>query len=141
MTTFDDILRDQAVSGILALIERVAHLESLAKVGGDSPLFGTGFAPNIKTVTTTYIPLKSDFLILGDTTAGTFAINLPTAASVPKWIFCFKKIDANANNLTPTGNGGELIDGSGTYALAAQYDSVMMQSDGVSAWHIIAVSP
>jgi len=73
---------------------------------------------------------------LADSTAGTIAITLPTAASCPGRVYTVKKIVAgNTVNVTP--NGAELIDGSNSpQALTSQWSKVTVQSNGTS-WFTI----
>jgi hypothetical protein len=71
----------------------------------------------------------------GTVLMGTAAVNiqtLPPAASVKGSVFTFKKVMNNANNATVKASGSELIDGSASIDLMAQYEVVSVQSNGVS---------
>lgn len=88
-----------------------------------------------RTVTTTATITVLDTTVLGDATSAAFSVNLPSAASVPDAVFTIKKIDASANAVTVDADGTDLIDGAGTYPLAAQWQSITVQSDGAD-WYI-----
>lgn len=78
----------------------------------------------------------SDELVLVDATAGAVTITLPPAAQSRGQRVVVKKTDASGNAVTVDGSGAETIDGAATAALAAQYDSVDIQSDGTSWWKV-----
>ena len=65
-----------------------------------------------------------------DATAGAVVALLPPVASVPRgtW-FQIKKTDSGANDVTITGSAAENIDGSNTYILDVQYDTILVQSN------------
>jgi len=90
----------------------------------------------LKTVSSTpYTAVFSDYAVEVDATAGAFTFNLPAANAVPKgWQLKVKKIDASANAVTVTRAGADTIEGANTAALAAQWNSVNLTSDGVSLW-------
>jgi hypothetical protein len=73
-----------------------------------------------------------------DATAGAFSVTLPAAASMTGVPISFKKIDASGNAITLDGNASETIDNATTNAtaLAAQYDSCTIVSDGSEYWII-----
>lgn len=88
------------------------------------------------TKATTYTATEADSNkeIICDATSAAFTVNLPAAASVwSGFTLYLKKIDSTTNAITIDGNASETIDGSTTYALAAQYDAVMLVCDG-SNW-------
>lgn len=80
--------------------------------------------------------LFDDSTVLADATGGAVALDLPPAAQAYRRVLAFKKIDASVNAVTIAADGAETIDGAGTQPLAAQYDSLTIQSDG-QAWWII----
>jgi hypothetical protein len=62
---------------------------------------------------------------------------LPAVAAVPKGhIFTWVKVDAGGVPVVVTANGGETINGTGTYSLATQWKRVTIQNSG-TAWVII----
>lgn len=73
-----------------------------------------------------------------DATSGAFAVTLPSVVSVTNGpIVYIKKIDSSTNDVTIAADGGDTIDGSGTYVLSAENQAVALSSDGVSAWRIV----
>ena len=70
-----------------------------------------------------------------DTSVGGFTVTLPDASTCSRRIYVVKNVGGNA--VTIQANGAQTIDGSNTRSLAAQWDRVMIQSDGASAWFVI----
>jgi hypothetical protein len=96
---------------------------------------------NIRTVTATTTATTGDGTLLGDATSAAFDVDLPAAASHDGRLYYIKKIDSSVNAVSIDPNGSELIDGSSTsYVLAAQWDSVIVQSNGTS-WFILGIGP
>lgn len=71
-----------------------------------------------------------------DATGGSFAVNLPAAATCTGKRVTVKKTNA-ANTVTITANGAELIDAANTLAITTQYQSRTIQSNGTK-WLIIS---
>lgn len=71
-----------------------------------------------------------------DASGGAVTITLPAAASCTGRRYDIKKVDSSANAVTIDGNSTETIDGIATKALANQYSSVTVISNG-SGWWII----
>ena len=75
--------------------------------------------------------------ILVNNSAADATVTLPTASSASERIYNIKKIHSSASyKVIIDGDGSETIDGSTTYNLYLQYESVKIQSDG-SNWHIL----
>lgn len=91
---------------------------------------------NIITKTAAYTLVEGDDVTLGNATGAAFTVTLPKAALFSGRQFIVKKTDASANAVTIDGDGTETIDGAATVALAVQYQSVTVLSDG-SNWHLI----
>lgn len=73
-----------------------------------------------------------------DATAGVATITLLAAATAADGFqVTIKKSDSSGNAVTIDGNSSETIDGSATYSLTGQYDSVILMSNG-SNWFIKA---
>lgn len=92
----------------------------------------------VSTKTSAYTFTTSDYIILGDTTSGSFSIKLPAspASGDP---FILKKIAA-ANTLTFDGNGKN-IQGAATIAMTAENLTFSVMYDGTSGeWKIIGTS-
>lgn len=90
----------------------------------------------ISTKTTAYIITSSDYTILADATAASFAATLPTAVGISGTIYNIKKIDSSVNTVTVDTTGGQTIDGTLTQVISAQYDSITVQSNNAN-WFII----
>lgn len=83
-----------------------------------------------------YTLKPTDFRVLVDATAGAVAATLPAANAVPPGkAFHIKKMDSSANAVTITRAGADMIEGGTTVALAAQFNSAIVVSDGVSLWY------
>ena len=63
---------------------------------------------------------------------GTYSVTLPPAATMEGRRLTIK--NNGVGTITIDGDGAETIDGAATYALAAQYLSVELESDGAN-WH------
>lgn len=87
--------------------------------------------------TTTVLTASTTQLVnvLADTTAGSFSVTLPSAATANQEI-TIKKTDSSANTVTIQANGSETIDGSNTQSLIVQWQSLTMVSNGTS-WFVI----
>jgi hypothetical protein len=110
-----------ATAGTDYLAPTVAlKLPTVTKVNTDSP----------------YTVLSSDFSIICNAASGAIIVNLPAATGTGR-IIEIKKIDSSVNLVTPTGNGAELIDGSNTITLTAQWEAVTLQDTASGVWHIL----
>lgn len=90
--------------------------------------------------TTTYTVLNSDQFIKADATSAGFTLNLPTAANISGRTLIIKKVDSSTNLVTIDPSGAETIDGSSTYELGMQYQSVTLVSDGTN-WFATHYTP
>lgn len=86
------------------------------KVFGDSP----------------YTALSTDNTIRRDATGGDVVLNLPTAVGISGKSYVIRKIDASVNTVTIDAAGAEVIDGATTVILVGQWETVTLQSNGVS---------
>lgn len=73
--------------------------------------------------------------LLGDASGGTFDFELPDASTVSGAVYTFKKTDSSANAVRLDGNSTQTIDGTETYSLTLQNQSVTIVSDG-SNWQV-----
>jgi hypothetical protein len=96
----------------------------------------------VRTVTAAYtVTLDDDEFVRGNATGGAFSITLPTAASCfdtdtgTGKVFEFKKTDASGNAVTIDGAAAETNDGAATFALAAQYETLRIVSNG-TGWDV-----
>lgn len=101
------------------------------------PIAPSGFSPNIRSQNSDAIQTVNDYTILIDASLGNRQVTILSAIGNQGRILNVKKIDATANIVTllPV-VGGQTIDGSPTYVLTVQYQSVTIQSDNAN-WFII----
>lgn len=102
----------------------------------NGPAFVSAVAPlveHVTTITANYSATNSDHWIFVDATAGAVTVTLPAATDITHSLG-IKKIDASANAVTVQRAGADLIEGSASTSLAAQWNSVLVMSDGVSIW-------
>lgn len=98
--------------------------------------FSEKFNVTVTTVTaTSYTAATEHIILVDDDTAGsTVTITLPTAATA-NTVYHIKKLGTTATVIVD-GDGTETIDGALTITLTAQYESVMLVSNG-TFWSII----
>lgn len=90
--------------------------------------------------TGTVTVLTSDIYIGCNSSGGAVTVNLPAASSAgagKKLIIKDEGGAATTNNISIVGNGGDLIDGSGTQSLVVNYESVTLVCNGAGGWFII----
>lgn len=73
-------------------------------------------------------------VILFNAAGGT--VTLPLAADKRHAAYYIKKVHTGAA-LTVARSGADLIDGATSLSIPAQYDGVLLVSDGISNWYII----
>lgn len=88
------------------------------------------------TISGNYSATILDHTILVNSFTTPTTLSLPAAATAPGRIYIIKKTDVSANAVTIDGYGSETIDGSTSYSLYNQYETITIQSDG-STWWII----
>lgn len=91
---------------------------------------------NVTTVTTTSHTIADEYVILvdDDTAGSTVTLTLPASSGV-NTVYHIKKLGTTADVIID-GNLAESIDGGLTATLTAQYETVMIVSDGLN-WHVI----
>lgn len=94
---------------------------------------GIGMKQAYVTKTGAYTATDADYVI--DCTSGTFTVTLPASSGRTGRILIIK--NSGAGTITVDGNASETIDGATTYAMAVQYATVQIMSDGTN-WKIIA---
>lgn len=80
---------------------------------------------------------SADAVILVSTPGG--QLNLPLAASKPHAAYYIKKVAAGAS-ADISRSGADLIDGQALLSLPLQYDAVLLVSDGLTNWYVLAKS-
>jgi hypothetical protein len=86
--------------------------------------------------TAAYSITASDSVIATDTSSGTFAITLPSAASIAGRQYIIKKNDSSTNPLTVATTSSQTIDGASNAYLNFAGESLVVASDG-SNWIVI----
>lgn len=79
-------------------------------------------------------------IALVDTTSGSVTLTLQAAKTNPGQVHYIKKTDATANTVTIVPQAGETIDGAASQTLVAQYDALIVVSDGEN-WYLFAGFP
>lgn len=82
--------------------------------------------------TAAYTITAADSVVACDATSAAFTITLPTAVGIAGREYTVKKTDASANAVTVDGNGAQTIDGAATYSVAAQWNTIVIVSDGAN---------
>lgn len=79
---------------------------------------------------------SNDYFYPVDATAGAITVTLPKASVSLGKKYVIKKTDASANAVTIVANTDtpDLIDGAASKTLTSQYDTIFIESDGVSNW-------
>lgn len=93
-----------------------------------------------ETITTTTTLSRLNDIVLADATAGSITLTLELANTNPGQVHYIKKVDATANTVTIIGQAGETIDGAASQTLVAQYDALILISDGQN-WFLFAGFP
>ncbi len=90
----------------------------------------------IRTLTGSSAVTDVDYTILCDAAGGPITVSLPDAVASARRIIGIKKTDVSANSVTVAASGGDLIDGSGTISITAQWQSYTIHCDG-AGWFVI----
>lgn len=92
-----------------------------------------------KSANATVVAADDGKLFLGDATTASFQLDIPAASAVDEMVVAFKKVDSGSNTVTVAPSSGT-IDGASSIILSAQYDFVIVWSNGTS-WHIVGRNP
>ncbi len=105
-------------------------------------LWGTLLTEGMSNATTGYTVLDTDRLVTVDSSGGATTINLLAAGDATQPL-TIKNLGTNTVTVTP--DGTDTIDGLTSFIIAAAssptFPSIMMASDGVSSWWILASHP
>lgn len=99
-------------------------------------LFTYGIRVPYISVSTDTTLTAAHYMVDVDASGGAKTITLPTAVAINGRVYVIRKSDSSGNAVTIDGDGGETINGAGTKALAAQYDTYTIISNG-TGWDII----
>ena len=83
-----------------------------------------------------YTVLSTDLGVDGDASSAGFTLTLPALSGVDNLVFYFSKSDSSGNSVTLDGNGSETINGSTTYVLNTQYQSVALVKVSSTDWRV-----
>jgi len=86
---------------------------------------------NTTTQSTTYAMSNTDFMVRGNTTAGTFTVTLPTSPTTGQIAVIKKMVAANTLNVASAAD----IDGTSPVALTSQYAVLRVQFSGTT-WDV-----
>jgi hypothetical protein len=101
------------------------------------PSSGGGFTYQSITSASSPVSGAASYHYSADTSGGAITVNLPALSGVTAGTEIRFKLKTAGNNLTLDGNSAETIDGSATYILSVQNQSVTCVSDGSGNWEII----
>ena len=96
------------------------------------------FNPQTSVGPSTDSPGASDYFLC-DPSAGAVTLNIPPAFNRRGNIIVVKNsTSSTANPITLVANGGDTVEGAGTYTLNAALEGVQLMSDGANAWNVIS---
>lgn len=98
---------------------------------------GIAYNAAAKTVTSAYTVTDKDHTVLASANSGAFSISLPAVSAKKYNLVVIKKTDAGSNEITIDAYGSQTIDGSTTYVLSRQYQSVELHSNG-TGWSVLS---
>lgn len=106
-------------------------------------IVSNGFAQALSTVKTgTYTITTDDGTVLGNSTAGTFVVNLPAANAFPAGRQVEVVNIGSANQITLTRAGADTIQDAATnattYAVTTALPRATLRTDGTSIWYVVA---
>lgn len=83
--------------------------------------------------------LATDVVVLTNSGAAAFAMNMPAATAAPKQIFICSDLagSANANNVTFNLAAGDTIRGFAMFLLKNNYATICVTNDGVNLWQVL----
>lgn len=93
--------------------------------------------PETAVTTTTYTILSTDGVITA-LNASAITLTLPAASGVPAGKIYFIKRLSTLSSVTINRAGSDTIDGGTSIVLTETYESIVLESDGTSAWRILA---
>lgn len=92
-----------------------------------------GMAHKVRKITASDICTYLDYTVLCNATSGNIAVDVTSwPASYPGLIHIIKKTDASANTVTIDPSSTPTIDGAANVVLTAQWQYIMIQSDGTN---------
>jgi hypothetical protein len=106
----------------------------------------TGVRMPFRATAAPYIILDTDgvYTVFGTGGAGGILVTLPTAVNNPGRVIAVKKVDVGVGAVDISAAAGDSVEGNVSPAplsLGVQYDSVILQSDGVLDWYVLGDVP
>lgn len=101
--------------------------ESLEPFAPFRDIYVWGSGENVKTITGNYTILNGDQVLLADSTAGPFSINLPDGTINGGRILTIKKISTDSNVITILPAAGQQVEFASSSTLVNQGDSALLQ--------------
>ena len=108
----------------------LSGLDASAVQGG-----GGAITVGTRNIASDYTVTPADCLIRADATSSGITVLAPDPATCPGRVIHCKKVDASVNTVVVVPMSG-LIDGAGSEAISAQWDSVSLISNGLT-WSLI----
>lgn len=102
------------------------------------PTTATAVTTTSITTNTTVAADDLNRLFSVDTSSGAITITADSATLGSGFEFSVVKITSDANAVTITGTGSQVINGAATYNLDSQYDSATFRSNGAGGWDILS---
>lgn len=109
---------------------------TVAQLTGTTNVKGNTLSSGVQTITSGTSGSPTAGVVLYNHSQAGYTLNLPAASSTSGGFFMVKNIHATGT-ITIDPNASETVDGATTYTLSAQYDAIMLASDG-SNWFIVA---
>jgi hypothetical protein len=106
--------------------------ELIQRISPETPEAFAG-TQNIVRKAANYTATTSDYLILCDASAGGFTVSLPAAINGGLTLVIVKT-DASANAIQIAPWGNDSIEGAPSKTLSAQWNKIVITSDGVVTW-------
>ena len=117
--------------------QQIINDNDTINVGSGNQIIGGNPSPvSVTNVTTpTYTALATDYFLCVNTTVNTVTITLPSGILGTVYIIKDCSGNADTNNITVVGTGGQLVDGS-TATINSPYGSISLIYNG-SDWSIV----
>lgn len=122
----------------VAFPQQIINDNDTINVGSGTQIINGNPSPvTVTNVTTsTYTALATDYLLCVDTATNAVTITLPTGILGTVYMVKDCSGDANTNNITVVGTGGQLVDGASAASVNSPYGSIQLIFNGLE-WSIV----